>query len=110
MKIACCQTDIVWEDRAANHAVVSRMLDSAGLPPGSLVALPEMFHAGFSMNVERIAESEERETERFLSEHARRRELYILGGVVNRDPGGRGRNEAVVFGPDGAEMARYCKM
>jgi predicted amidohydrolase len=69
------------------------------------------------MNVAGIAEGggsagdeEDRETERFLAETARTRGLYVLGGVVTRAPDGRGRNEAVVFGPEGAQIARYQKM
>lgn len=112
MNVACCQMDIAWENKPANYAKVRALLDAAAVPAGSLLVLPEMFATGFSMNVAAIAESgEERETECFLAETARARGLYVLGGIVTRDPDGRrGRNEAVLFCPNGRESARYQKM
>ncbi len=110
MLVACCQLDIAWEDKRKNHARVSALLDAAPLPPGSLLVLPEMFSTGFSMNVERIREEPEHETERFLAGLARERGLTVVAGVVTEDASGRGRNEALAIGPDGREIARYCKL
>ena len=109
MKIFCCQHDIVWENPAANHARVQALLAAANIPRGSLVLLAEMFACGFSMNVPGIAEGTERATEKFLATTARELGVYLLGGVVGTGANGRGRNEAVVFSPSGAEVARYCK-
>src|SRR6266516_4386599 len=97
MQIACCQLDIVWENKPANYAKVRRLLDAARLPPGSLVLLPEMFSTGFSMNVAGIREGTPSETETFLAEVARHYNLCLLGGLVSAGPDGLGRNEAVVF-------------
>jgi predicted amidohydrolase len=69
-----------------------------------------MFSTGFSMNVECVAEGPEGETHRFLADTARRYGAYVLGGVVTRAEDGRGRNESVVYGPDGGEVARYQKI
>lgn len=107
--VVCLQTDITWEDKLANFAHVSGMLAGAALAPGSLVVLPEMFATGFSMNLEAIAQGEAREDERFLAEAARRYRCTLLGGVVIRD-GGKCRNQAVAFGPDGGEIARFTKL
>ncbi len=109
MKIFCCQLDIVWEAKRANQAKVASLLSAGGVPQGSLVLLPEMFSTGYSMNVAAIAEGESRETETFLANTAREFGLCLLGGVVNAAPDGRGRNEAVVFSPEGREIARYGK-
>jgi predicted amidohydrolase len=110
MQVIGCQHDIVWEDKPANHARVKELLQTVSVQPGALVVLPEMFATGFSMNVERIAEGPDGPTHRFLAETAREHQAYVVGGVVSRDADGRGRNEAVVFGPDGREVARYCKL
>src|ERR1041384_3662642 len=110
MKVACCQMDIVWENKPANYERARELVAGANLPAGALLALPEMFSTGFSMNVEAAAETENCESERFLSELARGRGLYVLGGVVGRNPDGRGRNESVTFDPEGPEIARYQKM
>ena len=110
MKIYCCQLDIQWENKAANRAKVLTLLDEIQPEEGSLVLLPEMFATGFSMNVSGIAESAGRETEMFLAATASKYKLYMLGGVVNTGSDGRGRNEAIVSGPDGRELVRYCKL
>jgi predicted amidohydrolase len=81
-------------------------------PPqrGALVALPEMFASGFSMNVAAIAEDEAGAGERFTSETAKQFGVYLIGGLVTRGADGRGRNEALVASPEGEIVARYCKM
>jgi omega-amidase len=108
--VAGCQLDIAWEDKAANHARVRALLDAQPLPAGSLLLLPEMFATGFSMNVAHVGEGPEGETSRFLADLARERRLTVVAGLVSQTPSGRGRNEAVVFGEDGLERTRYCKL
>jgi omega-amidase len=110
MKVYCCQLDIVWENKPANQAKVKSLLAGADIAADSLVVLPEMFSTGFSMNVETIHERSPSETETFLSNLAREFRAYFIAGLVSRAPDGRGRNEAVVFRPDGKEIARYCKI
>ncbi len=110
MQIRGLQTDIIWEDKPANHEAARRMLEDEPPPAGSLIILPEMFSTGFSMKVDTIAEGEQRPTERFLADTARRYECTVIGGVVNRNPDGMGRNEALVVAPDGRELARYHKI
>lgn len=110
MNVAVVQMEITWEDKPANFARVRALLDAAHIPRGALVALPEMFATGFSMNVAAIAEEVAGPTARFLADTASYYGIYLLGGVVTRSPDGRGRNQAVVFAPDGTEVARYHKM
>ncbi len=109
MKIFCCQHDIAWEERAPNHAKVKTLLTNADIPRGSLALLPEMFACGFSMNIPAISEGADRETEKFLAETARELGIHLVGGVVSDGANGRGRNEALVFSPEGREIARYRK-
>ncbi len=110
MKLICLQPDIVWEDREANGVKVRDLLEAAAPPPGSLVLLPEMFATGFTTDPEAACEPPGGGTERFLAETARCRNVTLLAGVATRAPDGRGRNEAVAFGPDGAELARFAKL
>jgi omega-amidase len=111
MKIALCQFDIAWENKAANHARVDALLDGASnLCRDALIVLPEMFSTGFSMDVATIREGEERISEAYLAATAKRFKAHVLGGVVNRGPDGKGCNESVTFGPDGKLVARYQKM
>ena len=111
MELIGVQLDIAWEDREANHAKVRTLLESSPPKRGALVALPEMFASGFSMNVERIADhNETRATERFLCETAKRHGVYLVGGLATVGADGRGRNEAVVADPSGQVIARYRKI
>lgn len=110
MQIVACQLDIAWEDKAASHERVRAMLAETAIEPGAFVVLPEMFATGFSMHVSTIAEAPGGPTHEFLSGLARQYQACVLGGLVTRGADGRGRNEAVAFGPEGKELARYCKM
>src|SRR5262249_12946710 len=97
-------------DKPATHARVHALLSRTAIPAGSLIVLPEMFATGFSMSVARIAEEAGGETHAFLRKLAAQHKSFVLAGVVTRAADGRGRNEAVVFGPEGRELARYCKL
>lgn len=110
MKIYGLQIDSVWESKAPNHAKVTALLDRANPEADSLVVLGEMFATGFSMNVAAIDDSDTRETQTFLARTAAERCIFLLGGVVTKDASGLGRNESVVYSPDGKEIARYCKL
>jgi omega-amidase len=110
MKVFCCQHDIVWENKAANHAKVRAFLEAATVPRGSLVVLPEMFSSGFSMNVPGIAEGTARESENFMASLAQEMGVTMVGGAVVVGPDGRGRNQSITFSPEGKELARYSKM
>src|SRR5215813_1267377 len=110
MQVIGLQIDSVWENKAANHGKVLSLLDKAKPQAGAMVVLPEMFATGFSMNVAAIHD-EARETQDFLSRTAAERKINLMGGVVLKDKTtGRGRNEAVIYSPEGREVARYCKL
>jgi predicted amidohydrolase len=110
MQIIACQIDIAWEDKQATCERAGALLARANIEPGALVVLPEMFATGFSMNVATIAEEHDGPTHQFLAELAGRHGAFVLGGVVTRAADGRGRNDAVAFGPDGKLLCRYAKM
>ncbi len=110
MQIVACQLDIAWENKPANFDRVRTMLARADIKPGALIVLPEMFAVGFSMHVDAIAEPEDGPTHVFLAELAQQFHSAVIGGVVTRAEDGRGRNQAVVFGPDGELLARYSKL
>lgn len=110
MKIYGLQIDSVWENKAPNHDKIAALLERAKPEAGSLVVIAEMFASGFSMNVEAIHDSDTRETQDFLSRTAAEHKVFLLGGVVTKDDSGLGRNESVVYSPEGKEVARYCKL
>ncbi len=110
MQVVGVQLDTAWEDVATNCGRTWELLSAAPIETGALVVLPEMFTAGFTMCVERADEGTDRPGERILRSLATRHRAFVVGGVVNRAADGRGRNEAVVVGPHGEEVARYAKL
>lgn len=110
MNVHLVQYDILWEDKAANHAKVAAMLDAARPAPGGLIVLPEMFSTAFSMKLEVTAQTADREDEVLLADLARKHQCGVIGGVVSPVENGKARNESVAFGPAGALLGRYVKM
>jgi|SRR5882672_1357423 len=110
MDVAGLQFDIAWENKPVNFKKVRELLGSAKLPPDTLVALPEMFATGFSMNVQEIAEPYGGETEKFLAELAKEFKVFLAAGAAMRGRDGRARNKALVFSPEGKLIAFYAKM
>jgi omega-amidase len=110
MKIVGCQLDIAWEDKSSNYEKVQRLLRRSEVSRGDLVVLPEMFPTGFSMNTGATCEGTPSETEIFLHDRAREHQLYLLGGLVNKGPDDRPRNQAVVYSPQGELLVRYSKI
>lgn len=110
MQLILIQPDVNWEMPRENFAAVEHLLEGVRVSPGALIALPEMFSVGFTMNVDGVAEEEDGPTETFLRTLASRHEAYVVGGLVRRGPDGRGRNDALVAGPGGDRIARYTKL
>jgi predicted amidohydrolase len=111
MQLIGVQLDIAWEDKPVNQQRVERLF--AVNPParGALVALPEMFATGFSLDVAKIDEaSTGRRTERFLAELAEVHGVTVVGGLVRGGEDGRGLNQALVVAPDRREVTRYSKI
>lgn len=57
LKIALVQANQIWEDKMENLAHYEELI--AELSDVDLILLPEMFHTGFSMNAEQLAEKME---------------------------------------------------
>ncbi|MEM7603369.1 MAG: nitrilase-related carbon-nitrogen hydrolase, partial [Verrucomicrobiota bacterium] len=107
MKIVGCQWDLAWEDPEANYARAAELL--APVKDADLIILPEMFSSGFSMNVEQIAEFTPSRSEEFLKSLASKHDSAVMGGLVRREEGEKGRNELIAFNPLGVELGRYQK-
>jgi predicted amidohydrolase len=80
MKIALLQTDIAWENKAANLKRAGELIAAL---PGTvrLVVLPEMFNTGFSMHTDVVAEDENGETVAWLSAMAKHHNIAIVGSI-----------------------------
>ncbi len=117
MRVAALQTDIAWEDPAANFERMDPWVRAAATAGARLVVLPEMFSCGFSMNTKAVREPFDGPSARFLQERAAEHGVWIAGSVpeLPEDPGPRrGRkprpfNTLVLAGP-GGEVHRYRKL
>lgn len=56
LKVALVQANQIWENKEENLKNYDRLLET--LSGVDLILLPEMFHTGFSMNAENLAETE----------------------------------------------------
>lgn len=110
MQIFGLQFDIAWEEKAANHQTVTRILESSPPPAGSLVVLPEMFATGFSMNLSATDDTDSGESWQFVRSTAQRFGVTLVAGLVTRHKSGLGLNQSVAVSPDGLELARYDKI
>jgi predicted amidohydrolase len=109
VKVAAIQHDIVWEDAAATHELVSPMIAQAAAAGAQLIVLAEMFATGFSMHPERIAEPEGGPSEQFLLEQAAQHGATLIASIAQTGADGRFRNNAIVAGPTG-QVQRYAKI
>lgn len=111
-RIYALQYEIIWEDKAANHAQVEKLLDAARPEPGSLVVLPEMFDTGFSLTTQKTAEEyTDDASETWCARIARKHEIYLQGASVHQPSRSeKATNNAVVFDPSGLLLARYEKI
>ena len=108
MIVAGLQMDIVWEAPEENFACAAVLAERAARTGARLLALPEMFATGFTMEAERAAAHAER-TRSFCSDLANRHGVWVLGGYV--EPGcARPRNTCALFDPAGQERLRYHKI
>ncbi|HEY4288897.1 MAG TPA: nitrilase family protein [Puia sp.] len=86
LTITIIQTDLKWEDKAANlRALEDRILSIPGAT--ELVVLPEMFSTGFSMRPEILAESMDGPTLAWMRSVAARKRVILTGSVIIEDEG-----------------------
>ncbi len=77
------QTDIIWEDPSANYLNIEKYLDNIE-EPVDLLALPETFTTGFSMNADKYAGSGN-ETISWMRDIARKKQCALSGTVTIRE-------------------------
>lgn len=99
MKATIVQSSIKWEDKSANLAHLSFLLDSTD-PGGGIVVLPEMFTTGFTMNPEPLAEEMDGPALEWMKERAAAGGYAICGSLIIEEEG-RYYNRMVFVTPDG---------
>jgi omega-amidase len=84
LHVCLVQADLVWEEIDANLELMDRMLEE--VPEGTdLVALPETFSTGFTMQSDRYAEGENGKALAWMRKTAAERGVHITGSTIVRD-------------------------
>ena len=99
LKITIVQPDIIWEKPAENRARLDTLLQESG--ETDLIALPEMFTTGFSMNPSRLYETMDGETIRWMKNKAAGSGAAITGSLIIQDQG-KMLNRCIWASPDGS--------
>lgn len=106
LELALIQTELAWQDPAANRAHFETLLEQAR--GADLIVLPEMFSTGFCMDSAALAEPENGPTSLWLSEQAKRVDAVVTGSLIIRAADGSYRNRLLWARPDGT-VAHYDK-
>ena len=109
--------------KSENISLAETQIDAAGSGGGdsnTIVSLPEMWSCLGADRATKLQQSEilpapgdradAGSAYAFLSATARQRGIYLHGGSIGERDGDRLFNTTLVFGPDGAEIARYRKI
>ncbi len=99
MKATIVQCGLKWEDREANIAHISALLDEAS-PGNGIVVLPEMFTTGFTMHPAPLAEGMDGPTVMWMKERSAAGGYALCGSVIIGD-GESYCNRLVFVTPDG---------
>ena len=106
MKIAYYQQDIVWENTEANLSKIGKVIGTMEQDVDLLV-LPEMFHAGFTMDPAKVAEPMNGRVVGFLKKQAKEHDVTIIGSSVIME-NGNFYNRLLVVSPKG-DIETYDK-
>ncbi len=86
LKIALVQTELAWEDPAANRIRFDEHLAALDGAP-DLVVLPEMFTTGFSMGGPRLAETMDGPSVEWLRNQAVQMKVHLTGSLIIGEAG-----------------------
>ncbi|CAN2040422.1 Amidohydrolase [Candidatus Magnetomoraceae bacterium gMMP-15] len=109
MKISLVQLNIKWEQKRFNYNRAEEFVDRASRDHCDVIVFPEMFCTGFSMNVNKIAETDNGPTSKKMASLARQYEISIIGGYVEIADSSKGRNVAAVYDKQGNLSVKYMK-
>ncbi len=86
LTITLIQSNLAWEDKAANLRQLEDKINQAD-PATELLLLPEMFSTGFSMRPEELAECMEGETVSWMKRIAMAKKIIIAGSLMISEEG-----------------------
>ena len=86
LTLTIIQTDIVFENKAANLQLLKAKIEAIEKRT-EIVVLPEMFSTGFSMQPELFAEPMEGDTVKWMKEIAADNKIIITGSIIVKEKG-----------------------
>ena len=98
MQITLIQSELYWEDIAANLAMFDVKL--ANIASTDLIVLPEMFTTGFSMNAAALAEAMDGSAVQWMRKQAAAKNAAITGSLIIQEDG-KYYNRLIWMLPDG---------
>ena len=101
LKIIGIEAEISWEDPAANRLAFEQRIREAAGRGGEIVALPENFTTGFSMNTECIDSWESGETLSWMKGLCAELNIALFGSVAFKMKDGSARNRGLFVRPNG---------
>ncbi len=81
ISITLIQSDLVWEDKAANLLQLEKKINAI-TEESQIIVLPEMFSTGFSMKPSVLAEKMDGETVQWMKQIATEQKKIITGSVI----------------------------
>jgi predicted amidohydrolase len=81
LSISIIQTNLHWEDKAANLQMLEQKIRNIK-EKTEMVVLPEMFSTGFSMKTEKLAETMDGETLQWMKRIAAEKKIILTGSVI----------------------------
>ena len=100
LNVAVVQANQIWENKTANLSNYEALLEN--ISAIDLILLPEMFHTGFSMNVEQLAETMDNSMGLdWLKSTAKSKNAGIYTSLIIKENGSY-FNRGVFIQPDGA--------
>ena len=99
LSVTIIQTNLYWEDKAANLKMLEEKVNSIK-EKTEIVVLPEMFSTGFSMKPKLLAETMEGETVQWMKRVAVEKKIILTGSVIIEE-GGNYFNRLIWMLPNG---------
>lgn len=81
LKITLIQSELHWENADKNLAMFSQKIDDIS-EPTDIIILPEMFNTGFSMESEKLAETMNGKSVKWMKEMANKSNAVIVGSLI----------------------------
>jgi omega-amidase len=106
LTVTLIQTELFWEDIPANLAMLDKKIEGI-FKKTDVIILPETFSTGFTMNVEKAAETMTGSAVSWLVAKAKQKQSHIVGSVIIEEDK-KYFNRLVWAKPDG-EILTYDK-